>query len=230
MQDVLVSIILPCRNEEAAIGQCIQNIQKVIDNHNIRGEIIVSDSSKDKSADIAKSMGVTVAEHNKKGYGAALQEGFKHARGKYIFFADADMSYDFSEIPVFIKSLSKGNDLIIGNRFKQPLTGMQMPFLRRYLGNPLLTFLISFLYGIHVHDTQCGMRALRYKTLERLQLKTQGMEFASEMLIKAAKNSLCIKELPIDYYARQGKSKMRPFRDGFRHAIFIFLQRIYSTS
>jgi len=218
-----VSIILPCRNEEKAVGFCIDNIKKIINKHNIDAEIIASDSSKDKSAEIAESLGAKVVKHNKKGYGIALLEGFKAANGRYIFFADADCTYEFREIPRFLHYLKNGYDFVIGNRFKGKIQRGSMPWLHKYLGNPLLSATLRLFFGARIHDAHCGMRAITRKALDKLELKTTGMEFASEMIIKAIKNRLKIKELNINYYKRKGKSKLGSFTDGWRHLRFMLM-------
>ena len=216
-----ISIVLPCRNEEASLGVCISRIKDVILKSEIEGEIIVSDSSTDTSPDIAKKHGVVLVKHDREGYGRAYLEGFKACRGKYIFCADPDGSYDFAEIPRFLKYLRGDYDFVIGNRFRGKIAFGAMPWLRRYVGNPLLSMLVRVLYKTDVGDHHCGMRAFKKDALKRLELETEGMEFASEAIIKAIENNLRIKELPIHYYPRTGNSKLRTFRDGWRHLRFI---------
>jgi glycosyltransferase involved in cell wall biosynthesis len=186
-------------------------------------EIIVSDSSKDNSPIIASELGAKVIKHNKKGYGIAYLEGFRHAKGKYIFCADSDGSYDFSEIPRFIEYLKEGYDFVIGNRFKGNISKNAMPFLHRHLGNPVLSGTLMLLFRSKIHDAHCGMRAITKEAIERMKLRTTGMEFASEMVIKAAKNNLRTKELSIDYRRRIGKSHLSSFSDGWRHLRFMFM-------
>ena len=216
-----LSVILPCRNEEAALGSCITQIKKTIKRHNINAEIIVSDSSTDSSPKIAKQHKVKLIRHNKEGYGIACLEGFKHTKGKYIFIADADGSYDFNEIPKFLNQLKDGHDLIIGNRFKGKIEKKAMPFHHRYIGNPALSFILRIFFKTKVHDIHSGMRAISQKVLKKLNLKTTGMEFASEMIIQAAKKNIKIKEVPINYYRRLGTSKLKSFSDGWRHLKFM---------
>jgi len=220
-----VSVVLPCQNEEVALGECIKQIKEVFKENNIRGEIIVSDSSTDKSPDIAKKSGVVLVKHNKEGYGNAYLEGFKHINGKYIFCADPDATYDFEEIPRFIREAQNDNVFVIGDRFKGRMDKGAMPLIHKYLGNPLLSFLIRKKFGGGVHDAHCGMRALTKNALKKLDLKTTGMELASEMIVKALENEMKIIELPIDYHKRKGESKLRTFPDGWRH-----LKYILSTS
>jgi glycosyltransferase involved in cell wall biosynthesis len=218
-----ISIILPCRNEEKALGFCFENIKEVIKKNNLDAEIIVSDSSSDKSPEIAKKWGVVLVKHDKEGYGNAYLEGFKHAKGKYIFMADADGTYDFREIPKFIHYLKNGYDFVIGNRFGGRIEKKAMPWSHKYLGNPVLSFLLRSFFKTKIRDAHCGMRAIKKDALVKLDLKTTGMEFASEMIIKALKNNLKIKEIPINYFCRKGKSKLRSLSDGWRHLRFMLL-------
>lgn len=222
-EDITISVILPCRNEEKAIGLCLAQIKEVFLKNSIKGEIIVSDSSTDKSPEIVQEFGATLIKHNKEGYGAAYLEGFKEALGKYFFLADADGSYDFNELPKFIKYLEQGYDLVIGNRFAGQIEKGAMPPLNRYLGNPILSLIFHLFFRAKIKDIHCGMRALRKETVAKLNLRTTGMEFASEMIIKAIKKKLKIKELPINYYKRVGKTKLKPFADGWRHLRFMLL-------
>ena len=218
-----ISIILPCRNEEQALPFCLNQIKETIKKYNLSAEIIVSDSSTDKSPEIAKRENVVLVKHDKEGYGRAYLEAFKFAKGKYIFMADADASYDFKEIPNFINELKNGADMVIGNRFAGKMHEEAMTFSHRYIGNPILSFILRLFFNTKIRDSQCGMRAIKKEVLEKLNLQTTGMEFASEMIMKALKNNLKIKELPIDYYPRKGESKMRSFRDAWKHIRFMLL-------
>ncbi len=217
-----VSVILPCRNEELTIGKCIQQIKYVFKKNKINGEIIVSDSSTDSSPDIARKHNVKLIKHDKKGYGIAILEGIKKAKGKHIIIGDADATYDFNEIPLLLKELEK-NDLVIGSRLKGNIKSGAMPFLHRYIGNPLLSFILNMFFRTKVSDAHSGFRAIRKNKLKKLDLKTTGMEFASEMIIKAAKNNLIISEVPISYYPRIGESKLNTFSDGWRHLRFMLM-------
>jgi glycosyltransferase involved in cell wall biosynthesis len=218
-----VSIILPCRNEEKALETVINQIKKVINTHNLNAEIIVSDSSSDRSPEIAKKLGVKLVKHDKVGYGIAYLEGFKAAKGKYIVVGDADGTYDFRNIPNFLKFLKQGNDFVIGNRFKGRIEKKAMPSLHKYIGNPLFSFIFRLFFKSDVRDTHCGLRGLRKDCLQKLNLQTTGMEFASEMIIQAIRNNLKIKQLPIHYHARIGKSKLSSFSDGWRHLRFMLM-------
>ncbi len=217
-----VSIILPCQNEQAALAFCLQKIKSVIKENGILAEIIVSDSSTDKSPEIAKKEGVILLKHDKDGYGAAYLEAFKIAKGEHIFMADADGTYDFSEIPSFLKEL-KNFDFIIGNRFGGKIESNAMPFLNRYVGNPILSGILRIFFFTKIKDSHSGMRAVKKSALTKMRLQTTGMEFASEMVIKAIRNNLKIKEIPINYYHRKGQSKLRPFSDAWKHMRFMLL-------
>jgi len=218
-----LSVILPCRNEEKSLGFCIATIEEILKKYNINGEIIVSDSSIDNSPLIAKKFKVKLVKHDKIGYGRAYLEGFKIAKGEYIFLADSDGTYDFREIPRFLKYLRRGYDFVIGNRFKGKIEKGAMPWHHRYIGNPLLSFLLKMFFRTSLGDSHCGMRAIAKRALEKLHLRTTGMEFASEMIIRALRKKLKIKELPINYYTRIGYSKLRSFRDGWKHLRFMLL-------
>lgn len=218
-----LSIILPCRNEQKALPFCLKEIKKTIKKNKLSAEIIVSDSSTDKSPEIAKKEEAVLIKHNKEGYGIACLEAFKHAKGKYIFMADADGTYDFNEIPNFLNYLKGGYDFVIGNRFAGKIEKNAMPFSHRYIGNPALSFILRLFFGAKIKDSHSGMRAIKKESLKKLNLQTIGMEFASEMLIKAIKNKLKIKELPIDYHLRIGRSKLKTFSDGWKHLRFMLL-------
>jgi glycosyltransferase involved in cell wall biosynthesis len=214
-----ISVVLPCRNEEGSIGPCVKEIRKALEGR--PHEIIVSVSGNDRSADIAASLGAAVIRHDKIGYGNACLEGLRQATGDYVLLVDADSTYDFSEIPRFVSELENGYDFVIGNRFKGKMEQGSMSLLHKYIGNPVLTWLLLAMHGGNVGDAHCGFKAIRRDALRRLGLRSPGMEFASEMLIKAIKTSLRIREIPINYNRRVGESKMRSFRDGWRHLRFM---------
>lgn len=218
MSKPLISIILPCRNEEQSLGQSITSIRKVLEDSNLTGEIIVSDSSTDRSPEIAQSLADKLVKHDKEGYGTAYLEGFSAATGEILFLADPDGSYDFAEIPRFVTHLVNENyDFVIGNRFQGKIHPGAMPFLHQKVGSPTLTYIFKRLYKLPVGDINCGMRAIKRDVLFNLGLSSSGMEFASEMLIKASYQNLKIKELAIDYHPRLGDSKLKTFSDGWRH-------------
>ena len=225
MAKIEVSVVLPCLNEEKTIGICIEKAMRVFRENGIEGEVVVVDNgSTDNSAKIAHSKGARVISESRKGYGRAYCRGFSEAYGKYILMADADNTYDLLELPKFIEPL-RGNeaDIVMGSRFKGRILPKAMPWLHQYVGNPALTFILNSLFHSRLSDTQCGMRAFRKEILKDLDLKCGGMEFASEMLIKALKEKLRIKEVPITYYPRESRSKLRSFHDGWRHLRFMML-------
>jgi len=220
-----ISVILPALNEETTIGICIGKIQQVFRSMGIRGEVIVSDSSTDATPEIAQSMGAIIVHPDHRGYGYAYLEAFRHARGRYIVIGDADNTYDFLELPLLIRKLDEGADLVIGSRFKgEILDGAMIP-LHRYIGNPLLTWVLNKVFGTDFSDTHSGFRAIRADSLKRLNLQSWGMEFASEMLIKASREGLTITEVPITYHPRGTPSKLSSYSDGWRHLRFILLLR-----
>jgi glycosyltransferase involved in cell wall biosynthesis len=220
-----ISVVLPCRNEESSIAICIQKIKKAFESIKEKDyEIIVSDSSKDKSPEIAKNFSkVKIIKHDLEGYGNAILQGIKYAKGDYIIIGDADNTYDFSEIPEFIKELDKGYDFVIGNRFKGEIKKGAMPFSHRHIGTPILNFLLSLFFRKKISDCNSGFRAIKKEALNKLSLRTIGMEFASEMIIKAIKNNLKIKEIPITYSKRIGNSKLKSFSDGWKHLRFMLI-------
>ena len=221
--NIEVSGILPCRNEEQSLGDCILKIQEIFKKHNISGEIIVSDSSTDNSPEIAKKFNIKLVKHDKEGYGNAYLEGFKVASGKYLFCADPDGTYDFEEIPRFLKYLRNNYDFVIGDRLTGNIEKGAMPWSHRYIGNPLLSLILRVFFNTKIHDAHCGMRSLKKEVLDKLNLQTTGMEFASEMIVKALRNKIKIKELPINYHQRRGDSKLKSLTDGWRHLRFMLM-------
>jgi glycosyltransferase involved in cell wall biosynthesis len=224
-----ISIILPCLDEEKSVGKCIESINKIIDKFSLNAEIIiVNNDSTDNTDNIIKSylkdsINLKIIYEKKRGYGSACLAGLHEAGGKYLFVADADGTYNFSEIPRFIKKLREGNDLVIGNRFSGNMKKESMPWHHRYIGNPFLSFLVKWFFKVKINDIHCGARAISKETFDKVTLYTSGMEFASEMVIKYAKANLKIVEIPIEYNERVGESKLRSFVDGWRHLRFILL-------
>lgn len=219
-----ISIILPCLNEEKAIGNCIDKIKEVTAKNSLDAEIIVVDNgSTDASRKIASEKGAKLIEEKEKGYGAAYLKGLETALGEYFFLADSDGTYDFIEIPRFIAELKKGYDLVIGDRFKGKMEKGAMPWPNRYIGNPILSGILRLFFKAKIHDAHCGMRAITRKALQKITLRTMGMEFASEMIVQAVKKKLKIKELPINYHKRAGDSKLEAIADGWRHMRFMLL-------
>lgn len=220
-----VSVIMPCLNESAAIAGCIRQILETLEQNGIDGEVIVCDNgSTDNSVAIAEQAGAYVVHEPRRGYGSAYLRALREARGRYIVMGDADGTYDFSLIPDFIEPLHNGYDLVMGIRQNCEAAEHGMPFLHRYIGNPVLTRLLNIVAGGKVADAHCGMRAFTREAVEKMALSSTGMEFASEMVVKALRTGLKIKEIPIPYYERTGESKLRTFRDGWRHVRFLLIE------
>ncbi len=220
---ISVSIVIPCLNEAQTIERCVAFARNALDEHGIPGEVIVADNgSTDGSAALAAKAGARVVDEPRRGYGSAYQAGFAAARGEYIVMLDADLTYDFADIPRFLEELDNGAQFVIGNRMDNIRPGA-MPWLHRYIGNPLLTGVLNLFFRTGVRDAHCGMRALRTDVLPSLDLRTTGMEFASEMVIRASREHLRIRQLPIQYYPREGESKLSSFRDGWRHLRFLLV-------
>jgi glycosyltransferase involved in cell wall biosynthesis len=218
-----VSVVIPCLNEAASIERCVARARDAIDGEGWEGEVIVADNgSEDGSAELAKAAGALVVHEPRRGYGSAYLAGFAAATGEYIVMADADLTYDFGDIPRFVESLDGGADLVMGDRMKGIQPGA-MPWLHRYVGNPVLTGILNLFFRTGVRDAHCGMRAVRREVLPQLDLRTTGMEFASEMVIRAGKARLAIEEIPIHYHPREGDSKLSSFRDGWRHLRFLLV-------
>ena len=223
-KNILVSVVMPCLNEEETLGTCIQKAQNTLEELDIQGEVIVADNgSTDASVEIAERLGARVVHQPLRGYGAAYLAGIAAAEGQYIVMGDSDDTYDFTDLERFITPLRDGCDFVIGNRLKGEILPGAMPKLHRYLGNPVLTGILNVLFRSGVSDAHCGMRSFTREAYQQMELQTTGMEFASEMVIKAIKTDLKIKEIPIIYYPRKGESKLNSFRDGWRHLRFMLM-------
>jgi len=221
---VEVSVVMPCLNEQDTIGPCVQSALAVLREQGIAGEVIVSDNgSTDDSIAIAQKLGARVVTETERGYGAAYMTGISAARGRLILIGDSDSTYDFHDLPRLLEPLRQGYDLVLGSRFKGRILPGAMPWANRYIGNPVLTGLLNRLFGLHISDAHSGLRAFTRDAYARMRLKTTGMEFASEMVIKASMARLKIAEVPITYYPRGGTSKLQPFGDGWRHIRFMLL-------
>jgi glycosyltransferase involved in cell wall biosynthesis len=221
--DLLVSVVIPCLNEEENIEACVRAAREAMEDAGIPGEVVVADNdSDDRSAELASAAGARVIHEPRRGYGSAYLAGFAAARGRYIVMGDADLTYDFNEIPRFVERLDDGAELVMGDRMKNIHPGA-MPWHHRYIGNPVLTGVLNLFFRTGVADAHCGMRAVRREVLPRLDLRTTGMEFASEMVIRAAKERLRIEEFPIQYHPRGGESKLSSWRDGWRHLRFLLV-------
>jgi glycosyltransferase involved in cell wall biosynthesis len=221
-----LSIIMPCLNEVETVGTCIQKARQYLHSHDISGEIIVADNgSTDGSQAVAGRMGARVVSVEAKGYGNALMGGIAAARGKYVIMGDADDSYDFANLDPFVQKLREGYDLVMGNRFKGGIQSGAMPWLHRYLGNPVLSGVGRILFKSPCGDFHCGLRGFRKKAIMQLNLRTTGMEFASEMVVKATLHKLRIAEVPTMLFP-DGRSRaphLRSWRDGWRHLRFLLI-------
>jgi glycosyltransferase involved in cell wall biosynthesis len=223
-----ISVVVPCLNEQEAVGGVVDQAFEGIRRSGRAGEVIVVDNgSTDASAEVAAAHGARVVTEPEPGYGSAYLAGLAEARGRYVVMGDADGTYPLQELGPFVERLRDGDDLVIGSRFKGKIHGDAMPFLNRFVGNPLLTGMLNLLFGVKVSDAHCGMRAVRRDAVEPLELHSTGMEFASEMVFKAYRRGLRVSEIPVDYFPRTGESKLNRFGDAWRHVRFMLL---YSPS
>ena len=219
-----VSVVMPCLNEAASVARCVAQARAALERAGLSGEVVVADNgSEDGSPALAADAGARVVHATTRGYGAAYLEGLKAARGHYLVLGDADGTYDFAAVPAFVAELREGHDLVLGSRFAGQILPGAMPWLHRYVGNPVLTGILGLFFGQRVSDAHCGMRALTRDALDRMRLRTSGMEFASEMIAMASRQGLTVGEIPITYHPREGESKLRSFRDGWRHLRFMLL-------
>jgi glycosyltransferase involved in cell wall biosynthesis len=220
-QDLELSVVMPCLNEEATVGICVRKAVETMQRLGLKGEVVISDNgSTDRSVEIAESLGARVVHQPLKGYGNAYKMGFTEARGKYIIMADSDDSYDLTDLERFLEALRAGNELVMGSRFRGEIKPGAMPFMHRFLGNPVLTRILNILYGTRISDAHSGMRGFTKDAFERMHLRTEGMEFASEMVIKAAKARLKITVWPD---GRPGRPHLRSWSDGWRHLRFMLM-------
>jgi glycosyltransferase involved in cell wall biosynthesis len=223
-----ISVVIPCLNEEEAVGKVVDQALEGIRRSGRTGEVIVVDNaSTDRSADVAAEHGATVVREERPGYGSAYLAGLAVAQGDFIVMGDADETYPMQDLAPFVERLAEGDDLVMGSRFEGTIHGEAMPWLNRHIGNPILTGLLNVLFGVKISDAHCGMRAVRKDALPTLDLHSTGMEFASEMVFKAFRRKLRVSEIPIDYYPRVGESKLNRFGDAWRHVKFMLL---YSPS
>jgi glycosyltransferase involved in cell wall biosynthesis len=221
-----VSVVMPCLNEAESLGICIQKARDALQALRISGEVIVADNgSSDGSQAIARGLGARVIDVPAKGYGSALLGGITAACGRFVIMGDADDSYDFSAIGPFVEKLREGNDLVMGNRFAGGIRPGAMPALHRYLGNPVLSRIGRVFFKSPVGDFHCGLRGIRKAAIERLDLRTTGMEFASEMIVKATLMDLRITEVPttLSPARRTRQPHLRTWRDGWRHLRFLLV-------
>lgn len=224
--EVELSVIMPCLNESETLAVCVSRAQAALRENHIIGEIIVADNgSTDGSQSIAENLGARVVDIENKGYGSALMGGIAAARGKYIVMGDSDASYDFGDVPLFLKPLRDGYDLVMGNRFQGGIRSGAMPPLNRYLGNPVLSGLGNLFFKSPCRDFHCGLQGFSKDAYERMGLRSTGMEFASEMVVKATLFRMLICEVPttLSPDGRNRAPHLRPWRDGWRHLRFLLL-------
>lgn len=221
-----LSIVMPCLNEAETLAICISKAQSFLDKNKVNGEIIIADNgSTDGSIDIARSHNARVILVQQKGYGSALKAGIDAANGTYVIMGDADDSYDFKNLMPYLTELRKGKDLVMGNRFKGGIEKDAMPFLHKYLGNPVLSFIGRLFFKININDFHCGLRGFSKVAYNKMDLKTSGMEFASEMVVKSKLNNLSITEVPTKLH-KDGRTRaphLKTWSDGWRHLRFLML-------
>jgi glycosyltransferase involved in cell wall biosynthesis len=225
-----VSVVLPCLDEAANVGRCVEIALAEIERLSIDGEVIVVDNgSTDGSPELAEAAGARVIREPRRGYGQACATGAANARGEYIVLSDADLSYDLTEIGAFVGELDGGADLVLGNRMANIHPGA-MPWSHRWIGNPLMSGTLRLLFRPGIRDAWCGLRAIRRDALERLQLRNTGMQYSLEMVIRASQIGLDIRERPIELHPRHGgESKMGTISDGWRGMSYMVREWVAST-
>ncbi len=224
--NIELSIVMPCLNEAETIETCIKKAFHWLKTNGVSGEVVIGDNgSTDGSQKMAEALGARVIAIPRKGYGSALMGAIEASKGKYVIMGDSDDSYDFSNLTLFVEALRKGNDLVMGNRFLGGIEKGAMPFIHRYLGNPVLSFIGRLFFHCPAGDFHCGLRGFRQDIVSLLDLKTTGMEFASEMVVKATIFKLKITEVPTTL-AKDGRTRpphLRTWRDGWRHLRFLLI-------
>jgi glycosyltransferase involved in cell wall biosynthesis len=226
MADLDLTILMPCLNEAETLATCVRQAVAAIEASGVTGEVVVADNgSTDGSQEIARAEGARVVDVATRGYGAALIGGIEAARGKYVMMADADASYHFEHLPRFLPKLDEGYDLVMGNRFAGTIERGAMPPLHKYIGNPILSAAGRIFFSIPVRDFHCGLRAFRRDAILALDLRTTGMEFASEMVVKSSLAGLRMTEVPttLSPDGRSHPPHLRSWRDGWRHLRFLLL-------
>ncbi|HLZ12361.1 MAG TPA: glycosyltransferase family 2 protein [Candidatus Acidoferrum sp.] len=221
-----VSVVIPCLNEVNSIGHCVGKALSAFQAAGIGGEVVVADNgSTDGSIELVEKLGARVVHAEQKGYGAALQAGIRASRGQFIVMGDADDSYDFTEVPRFVETWRKGFDVVMGNRFKGEIKPGAMPWHHKYIGNPVLSGVLNTLFHANIGDSHCGMRGFTRAVFDKMDLRSTGMEFASEFVIKATQLGAKITEIPITLWKdKRGRPPhLRSFRDGWRHLRFMLL-------
>jgi glycosyltransferase involved in cell wall biosynthesis len=214
-----VSVVMPCLNEEEAIATCVEEALGSIAAMGLSGEVVVVDNgSTDRSVAVARAAGARVIHEPMRGYGNACRRGLSEARGRYLVMGDSDGTYDFTALPSFVQPLIEGVDMVMGNRLNKQSENGAMPWLHRYVGNPMLTGTMNLIYRSDIGDAHCGLRSITKSSFDELELSSPGMEFASEFLIEAVQQGVTIEQVPIVYRRRLGgQPKLRTFRDGLRH-------------
>lgn len=224
--DIELSIVMPCLNEAETLATCIRKARNYLESSGVSGEVLIADNgSTDGSQDIARQEGAQVVPVSRRGYGAALLGGIEAARGRYVIMGDSDDSYDFTALQLFVNGLRNGADVVMGNRFKGGIQPGAMPFLHKYLGNPVLSWLGRLFFKIPIGDFHCGLRGFSRDRIQALNLRTTGMEFASEMIVRAATAGYRIDEVPTALRP-DGRSRpphLRTWRDGWRHLCFLLM-------
>ncbi|MDS0261452.1 glycosyltransferase family 2 protein [Haloarcula sp. S1CR25-12] len=219
-----ISVVMPTLNEEDGVRECIDRVRTALDRIGTYGEVIISDSSTDRTPEIAREMGAIVVEPDGKGYGYAYRYAFERVRGDFVVMGDADTTYDFEKIPELLEPVRDGDaDICMGSRLEGEIRDGSMPTLHQYVGNPLLTAFLNAFYDAGVSDAHSGFRVFSREALEELDLKTDGMEFASEMIMDAGARDLDIEEKPIVYHEREGEETLDSFQDGWRHVRFMLV-------
>ncbi len=224
--EVELSVVMPCLNEERTVGICVEKAVRTMRELGIAGEVVIVDNgSSDRSVEIATQAGARVVYHPLKGYGNALRRGFAEARGEYIIMGDCDDSYDFTDLKRFVDRLRAGADVVMGNRLEGEIKPGAMPWLHKYVGNPVLSRFLNFLFRTNIGDSHCGMRGFRKDAVTRMNLQMPGMELASEMVIKSRLAGLKMEEIPITLWpdGRDRRPHLRSFRDGWRHLRFMLM-------
>src|SRR5262249_43222700 len=224
--DLEASVAMLCLNEARTVGTCVAKAVTPLRRLGVAGEVIVADNgSTDGSQDLARANGARVVHADRRGYGAALQAGIAAARGRYVIMGDADDSYDFTALEPFVERLRGGHELVMGNRFKGGIKPGARPWHHKWIGNPVLTGLLNLFFRTPIGDAHCGLRGFRKDSCERLGLRAPGMEFASEMVVKAALHRQKMCEVPIVLHpdGRDRPPHLRSFRDGWRHLRFLLL-------
>ena len=222
-----LSVVMPCLNEEDSVPWCVERAWRGIERSGLTGEVVVCDNgSADRSVELAERAGAKVVHEARRGYGRAYRTGIDASVGRMIVIGDSDCSYDFLELHTLIDPLLNGYDYVLGSRFDGTILPGAMPTLNRYLGNPVLNGVLNVLFGLDTSDAHSGMRAFTRNAYERMQLRCDGMEFASEIVIAASRAGLRVTEAPITYHPRLGDSKLHRWRDGFRHLGFMFAEAL----